>query len=191
MFSERLRQALWPRRGWGRSVRYVSKRLLRLSASPHAIAAGTAAGVFASFSPFIGTHFIQAAVLAWITRGNVIASALGTFIGNPLTFPFIWAASFELGKWLIGARGASREIDLSQGVFHHSFDALWPILKPMSVGGLILGVVAWAVVYFPLRRLVAATKKRRKTYFSGLAEERKRARDVAQKEAEEEERAAQ
>ena len=171
-------------------MRYVAKRLLRLSASPHAIAAGTAAGVFVSFSPFIGTHFIQAAILAWITRGNVIASALGTFIGNPLTFPFIWAGSFELGRWIIGGRGQSGEIDLSQGVFHHSFNALWPILKPMAVGGTILGIVAWLAVYFPLRRLVAATKKRRKDYFAGLSDQRKRARDVAQKEAEEEGRAA-
>ena len=71
-----------------RSGQYVTKRILRLTATPHAVAAGVAAGAFTSFTPFMGLHFLLAAVLAWMVRGNLLAPALGTFVGNPLTFPF-------------------------------------------------------------------------------------------------------
>ena len=42
--------------------------ILRLRASPHAIAAGVAAGVFASFIPFLGLHIIIAAVVCLADR---------------------------------------------------------------------------------------------------------------------------
>ena len=61
---ERARTFFWPRRSFLRSAQYFIKRVLRLSATPHAIAAGVAAGVFASFTPFLGFHFVIAAGLA-------------------------------------------------------------------------------------------------------------------------------
>src|SRR5690606_12123881 len=99
-------------------MRYVAKRVLRLSASPHAIAAGFAAGVFASITPFVGLHFFLAGVIAWVTGGNLVASALGTAFGNPITFPLIWAGTYRLGRWILGLRDrAEPPIDISQGVF--------------------------------------------------------------------------
>jgi hypothetical protein len=35
-------------------------------------------------------HFVLSALLAYIARANIIASAIGTVVGNPWTFPFIW-----------------------------------------------------------------------------------------------------
>ncbi|MGE0847320.1 MAG: DUF2062 domain-containing protein [Flavobacteriaceae bacterium] len=177
-FWEVVRVSVWPRRTWRRSISYIAKRVLRLSASPHAIAAGFAAGAMVSFTPFMGLHFILAAALAWLIGGNVLASALGTFVGNPLTFPFIWAGTYELGKWVLGGEGRSPRIDLSGGIFNQSLDALWPLIKPMTVGGLILGVIAWFALYFPIRAIATATKRRRHEYFAGLSLERKRAREA-------------
>ncbi|MGC2341160.1 MAG: DUF2062 domain-containing protein, partial [Methyloceanibacter sp.] len=82
---ERLRVHLWPRRSWSRSSRYVVYRLRRLSATPHAIALGFAAGTFVAVTPYIGTHLIMAALIAWIIGGSIVAAILGTFLGNPLT----------------------------------------------------------------------------------------------------------
>ena len=101
-WQETFRVWLWPRRSWLRSTQYVTKRILRLTATPYAIAAGVAAGVFTSFTPFMGLHFLVAALFAWLIRGNLIASALGTFFGNPLTFPIIWAATFNTGALILG-----------------------------------------------------------------------------------------
>jgi uncharacterized protein (DUF2062 family) len=88
---DRMRTAIWPRRSFGRSFQYFIKRVLRLTATPHAIAAGVAAGVFASWTPLLGFHFVLAFALAYVLAGNMVAAALGTAFGNPISFPFIWA----------------------------------------------------------------------------------------------------
>ena len=79
---ERFRVWLWPRVSWRRSTLYFFKRILRLSATPYAISMGAAAGAFTSCTPFIGFHFILAACFAFVLRGNLIASAIGTKRGN-------------------------------------------------------------------------------------------------------------
>ena len=60
--KERLRLLVWPRRSFSRSLRYGGKRILRITASPHAVAAGLAVGVFSAFTPFFGFQPPDAAV---------------------------------------------------------------------------------------------------------------------------------
>ncbi len=83
-------------------MQYVVHRVRRLPDPAHKIARGIAAGVFTCFTPFFGLHFLVAAVIAWAIRGNVMAALLATFVGNPITFPFIAAISMELGTWITG-----------------------------------------------------------------------------------------
>ncbi|MBZ0218195.1 MAG: DUF2062 domain-containing protein [Fimbriimonadaceae bacterium] len=162
-FSERVRVFLWPRRGWHRSSKYVLKRLLRLSGTPHAIALGVAAGVFASFTPFIGFHFVIGAVVAWLIGGNLIASALGTFVGNPLTFPFIWASTFSIGNWILGIHeSVALDFDFKQGMIGPSLEAFLPIFKPMLVSGVPLGIVAGLAFYFPMSWSINLYQQRRR-----------------------------
>lgn len=162
-FSEKVRVALWPRRSWGRSMRYIRKRVLRMTGSPHAVAAGFASGVFASCTPLVGFHFILGAVVAYFTRGNLVASAFGTAIGNPLTFPFIWAGTYRVGNWILGLEGEGAVAGkLSGGLFSESLETMWPLLKPMLVAGVPIGVVAWFLFYFPLRRAVRLYQEKRK-----------------------------
>ena len=78
-------RALYPRGGWRRAAEYIALRLRRLPDSPEKIARGIGAGVFTTFTPFYGLHFILAGILAKILRGNIVAAILGTFFGNPLT----------------------------------------------------------------------------------------------------------
>ena len=158
---ERLRVHLWPRRSWSRSGRYVVYRLRRLSASPHAIALGFAVGAFAAVTPYIGTHMVMAALLAWIIGGSIVASILGTFFGNPLTYPFLWYASYEVGNVLLGGKATKKTIDLSHGVFQTSFDHLWPILKPMSLGCIPVGLALAALSYVLVKPMVEAYRHRR------------------------------
>lgn len=155
---ERLRLALWPRRSWKRSLRYYAKRLGRLRASPHAVAAGLGAGVFASISPFLGFHYVLAFALTYVFRGNFIAAAIGATFGNPVTYPFIWAASYGVGRMIVpGRHRAQLEPDMiSAGLMHHSWERLWPMLKPLAVGSMILGVIAAVLTYFIARFFVRA-----------------------------------
>jgi len=163
---ERLRVAVWPRHSWGRSTRYFGKRVLRLTATPHAIALGFAAGAFASFTPLVGFHFIIAFLVAYIVRGNLVASALGTVIGNPLTFPFIWASTFKLGQWILGNEAAqsAHEIhkEFAKRLLDESIEVLLPMFKPMVVGALPLGLVTGTVCYVVVYKSVEVYQHRRK-----------------------------
>jgi len=149
--AERLRRSVLPERGWSRTLRYFSKRVMRISASPHAIGAGFAAGAAASMTPFIGFHFILSFLFAFLIRGNMLAAALGTALGNPITFPLIWFSSFEVGNWTLALFGESESErsaeELTRGLLHHSFADIWPMLKPMVVGSVPLAAVAFVISY--------------------------------------------
>ncbi len=95
-------ESLWPRGGWGRAAIYVKHRIRRLPDKPHRIARGIFAGVFVSFTPFYGLHFITAFIVAKLIGGNLLAALLATFFGNPITFPFIAAIALKLGYWMLG-----------------------------------------------------------------------------------------
>ena len=43
-------------------------------------------------------------------RGNVLASAIGTFFGNPWTFILIWLADYEVGLGIIHAFGYGADL---------------------------------------------------------------------------------
>lgn len=172
-WRERLRIAVWPRRSWWRSFLYVTKRIMRLTTSPHSVAAGVAAGVFASFTPYVGFHFLIAFAISYLIAGNFLAAALGTFFGNPVTFPFIWASTFATGKFILsGARSTGDGNHHRIAEIAHSdifsvgisgmierIGQIWdPVLKPMSVGSIPLGII-FAIIFYLFTRW-SATKFR-------------------------------
>ncbi|ELT47775.1 type IV secretion system effector BspA [Brucella sp. ZJ1_1] len=161
--KERLRLLVWPRRSFSRSLRYGGKRILRITASPHAVAAGLAVGVFSAFTPFFGFHLIIAIVLAYVLAGNIAAAALGTTLANPLTLPFIWGSTFELGRFIMnGSIDDAPPIHLGRALETMRFDEIWtPLLKPMLFGSTILGAAFAVVVYFVTRFAVSAFRRRR------------------------------
>ena len=161
-FLERMRVHLWPRRSWTRSSRYLVYRLRRLSDTPHAVALGFAIGVFTAATPFLGTHMVMAVLLAWVIGGSVVAALLGTFVGNPLTYPLIWYSTYEVGNLMLRGETGKEPIDLSGGIFQSSLDQLWPILKPMTLGCLPVGLALAALSYMLVRPMVKAYKHRRR-----------------------------
>lgn len=185
---KRLAGWVWPRSGFRRGATYVGYRLIRLPGTPHAIAGGFAWGAAVSFTPFIGLHILLAVVASWLMRCSVVAAAIGTAVGNPWTFPVIWTWIYACGIWILGGNGGDAPLaDLDR-----LFDGLWTrlgggfawlfgldhatsaaaqadvkqlagdVLLPMTVGALPNVVVAWLVIYLPLRRLVAAYQHRRR-----------------------------
>jgi len=171
--SAKLRQWLWPEGGVRRSGQYMLHRLARTKASPYSLAAGFACGAAVSFLPVVGFHFIAAALLALCMRASVIASAVGTIVGNPWTFPFIWLATYETGRILGFGGGVEGERIDFVSRFKHACDALWqfdlggvahaagPILEPMMVGGGLLGVAVWLLFFLLLFPVIGAYKRTR------------------------------
>lgn len=159
-FKHHLRDYIWPRIGLKRAWTYLMHRMFRIDDTSYSIAAGLASGAAISFTPFIGFHFVLAALLAWLIRGNIIASALGTLIGNPWTIPFFCIWTYEAGRWILGVgHGAALPDDLTlKYLFEHPFR----LLLPMTVGSIPTAIVAWFVFFFPLKALVARAQKIRR-----------------------------
>jgi uncharacterized protein (DUF2062 family) len=175
----------WPRGGWARAAYYVRHRLHRLPDSPEKIARGIFAGVFTTFTPFYGLHFLFAAGFAIILRGNVLAALLATFFGNPLTYVPIGVVAMKTGYFLLGepARSDDHIARSLGGKFMDAGDALknnfvaifndktadWHSLTifydevffPYLVGGIIPGIIAGLVCYFLSVPLIRAYQKRR------------------------------
>ena len=161
--AHRIRAAFWPRAGWRRSARYYGKRIVRLSASPHAVAAGVAAGVIVSWTPFVGFHFLMSAAIAFVLGGNLIASAIGTVIGNPLTFPFMWWSAYAVGRTLLGIPPEhERFAEMMRNIGKAPLAEIMPILKPMVVGALPLGALSGAITYLIVSFMVREYRKARR-----------------------------
>ena len=93
---------IYPRGGWTRAFHYVKHRVQRLPDSPERISRGIWAGVFTTFSPLYGLHFLIAALIARLMNGNILAALLATFFGNPLTYLPIGIVSLKTGHFLLG-----------------------------------------------------------------------------------------
>lgn len=173
-FWQRLKHFVWPKKGLKRGWHYIGHRVKRISAPPHVIALGFAAGVFASFTPFVGLHFIIAGLIAFVLGGNIVSSAFGTAVGNPLTFPFIWFTTYNVGAMLLGIHMREHvAIRPPEGFFRLLFSdparfwndfwhMLEPVILPMSIGALALGVPVAAVFYLMLKRVVEGYQHRRR-----------------------------
>ena len=169
-YGERFKLWLWPRVSWRRSALYYLKRVLRLSGTPHAIAMGAAIGAAVSFTPLMGFHLVATFALAWLFRANMIAGGIGTAIGNPLTFPFIWASTYELGHLML--KGASRDAPAQLGdyLMHRSFEQLLPLIKPMAVGAIPLGLAAGGIVYLIAYKAISSYQEGRRRRLAGVRE---------------------
>lgn len=161
---------------------YVVHRLRRLPDPPHRISRGIAAGVFVSFSPLFGFHFIYAAIIAFLIRGNILAALLSTFIGNPLTFPFFAVASLNMGNALLNRDTEVEAITVlnafsrASGELWHNAQAMFSsevahwgelaqffdrIFLPYFVGGIFPGIIAGMFAYGLSRPVIDAYQRRR------------------------------
>ena len=165
--KNQIRSFIWPERGFRRLFAYFFQRIVRMPGTSVSIATGLASGVAASFTPFVGLHLPIAALLAILFRGNVLASAIGTFFGNPWTFLFIWVSDYRLGLWVLQQIGYGEKLDALS--FQQITEAMTMVIKffisstgvdwrqltmpleqmflPMAIGGMVLAVLAWLVAF--------------------------------------------
>ncbi len=161
------RELFWPTMGWRRAFRYVKLRVTRMSDSTHRIAAGLAVGTSIAFTPILGTHFIQAGLLAWLFRLNLLAAIIGTFFANPWTIPFMWWGSIKLGAFLFSFLGVRASTTLPH---HLDLRLFWDllihepvrILLPWLVGGYLLALLVFPVAYYVFYKLVRGAKLAKK-----------------------------
>lgn len=148
--------------GWIRAAKYTRLRVIRLSDSSQKIALGLAIGAAISFTPLVGTHFIQAGFLAYVFRANFLASLIGTFAGNPWTFPFMWWAAMTFGSFIFELIG----VDSASLPEHIDFSVVWELIKhepvriflPWLLGGYLIALLSVPFSYMLFYRLVNGAK---------------------------------
>lgn len=166
-WHRKLRESVWPSMGWARAASYYWHRVFRTGDSSYKITAGLAAGISISFSPLLGTHFLQVFALTTLLRANWIAGFVGTAAGNPWTFPFLFTAAYVSGVFLCGLVGLENFIALPDDVtldrfmdepfsfLAFMFSHPLKFLLPMVVGGyacaLLCFPLAYAALYYPVR----------------------------------------
>ena len=186
---KRICNLVWPNSGWSRYSRYLAYRIARLPGTASSIASGFSIGAAVSFMPFIGFHFILAVILSILTRSNIVASLLGTIIGNPWTFPFIWLWIYTVGNWILGAQEPiySTNFNMSalwdfiiigmgylgkglffnywnietQALLQKLWDIIYEMIFPMIIGCLPTSLIIWILFYFPIRKSVIIYRKNR------------------------------
>lgn len=117
---------------------------------PRGVALGMITGIL-----FPVAQIAFSAVLALPIRANVAVASLVTFISNPLTTPFIWAAAYWTGKWALRfdavvpgqpVRGAAR-LGWVQWLMSDAAPALAMGLLILSVvsavAGYVLATIGW------------------------------------------------
>jgi uncharacterized protein len=146
-------------------IRYQLIRLLRLAEDSHAIALGSAWGIFVSFTPFLGFHLILCTLMCLIFGGSKLASWISSLIGNPATFPLFFWVDYQLGGWLMDLFGIERDPAIGFSFEGLSFDALFSdvssVFMPILFGGIIMAPLMAATGYWATYRFVELTRHRR------------------------------
>jgi uncharacterized protein (DUF2062 family) len=126
-------------------------------------AAGVAVGVFFAMIP-LPLQMIAAGVIAVLTRVNVPAAIMSTWVSNPITTPLFLYLQYELGSFLLGKAGHAMP---DGGIL----DILSKAPIPILVGAGVMACVG-AILAYPLAvwgwdlvapRLMAPRKQVHKT----------------------------
>lgn len=138
-----------------RFISYYKIKLARLPGSNYAISSGFACGAMVSFTPLLGLHFFLAVAFAFLIRGNFIAALIGTFIGNPITFPFIWGLIYNVGinTFDKANKNLNSEINIDM-ILNQTYE----IFFPMLIGGTILAIPIWFITYLITYSFVSSYK---------------------------------
>ena len=171
-FLQKTRQTLWPKMGWWRLCKYYRARIIRLSSTAESIAINLAGGSAMSFTPFFFLHVLTAMGFAWLigARMNLVAAMVGTFVGNPWTFPFLLFSSYSVGGWVLGMFDAHTDSgfnldtveEQSENLFKYFWDNFADIFIPTAIGGSILAILSFPLYYLLYLYLVRGAQRARK-----------------------------
>lgn len=142
-------------------------RLLRIRDNPREIALGLALGLFVGMTPLMGIQTAIAIFLAALFKWNKLAAAIGVWITNPLTAPFIYGATYYIGARLFVWQNHHRlpdqfDLEALLNLFHRGPE----ILLILTAGGLVVGIPLSITAYYLTLTSIQGYRRRIKSRLS-------------------------
>jgi uncharacterized protein (DUF2062 family) len=122
---------------------------VKIHGEPRDIALGFSLGLFIGMAPIMGLQTIMVLFLATLLKWNKLAAAVGVWITNPLTAPFIYGITYLTGAGIIGINH-HRYIDPEQSItiISRIITMAPDVILSMVIGGIILGIPVAFAGYF-------------------------------------------
>src|SRR5437763_3510237 len=153
--TDKSRTGLWRRtKRWMRAHHMT---LMTLPDTPHAIALGSAIGMFFGFSPLFGMKTILAFLITWAFKANKTAAVIFVQLHDLLLplMPAMFLWQYKLGMWALyhrlPQRPGFRRVSLSDFMEWTTF---LTVGRPLLVGSLFFAGPAALLVYFGLRAVL-------------------------------------
>jgi uncharacterized protein len=117
------------------------ERFLKIRGNPREIALGFALGIFIGFTPTLGLHMAIAVFFAALLKWNKIASAVGVWITNPATAPFIYAFTYLVGAKILGINNKfALPSNIDWDLVRNLFEKTPEVFVVLTIGGIVLGL---------------------------------------------------
>jgi len=159
---------------WLRQYRHLLSRwwrsVLVVQDTPHRVAWGFAIGMFIGWLPIVSIQMVVAAVLAWLLRGNVVASLPPVWITNPVTMVPIYYLCNQTGALVAGKAVSLHKVrsvisEVAQmdplAALRFVFTELFDVVVATFIGGAILGVLAAIPCYVLVKMTVTSYQRLR------------------------------
>ncbi len=143
------------------------RRFLKLRGDPREISLGFALGLFIGMTPSIGFQMVIAASIAAFLKWDKISAAMGVWITNPLTAPFIYSATYFVGSKIYGTHKVFNPPDEMSISIAKKILAKSPgIFYSLTIGGIVLGIPLAIAGYFISYRLMLRYQEELKKRFA-------------------------
>ncbi len=162
---------------WWANPRALLRAILSLNDSPHAIAKGTAIGMFLGLTPTVGIQMLLVMLVSLFMRFNRKAALITVYISNPFTTIPIYWVNYKVGT-LFFEETVTRE-QFAELLTYHGFsewlDAIQAVFikvgMPLLFGSLVVATIGGIITYPLILWLLRMTGKKQSTAGSVVEEQ--------------------
>lgn len=125
------------------------------------------AGWVLTMMPVMSVQIAIACLLAFVFRANIMVLVLLQFISTPWTVPFLWAADYFVGDWIIKLLGTDEVQLILEGYKKIGFNQIsdiWEhgeqglrIFFTTTLGGIVLGMILGHISVVIYKRMMQSS----------------------------------
>ncbi len=115
----------------------------------HSVSVAFFAGIFICVQPVPG-QVLFGALAAMLLRCNLPLTVALTWLGNPITLPFIWFLAYEWGAWILGRESLHTHIEFNLTWLKTNLPVMW---QPLVLGSLAMGTFFGCLSYLAVQWL--------------------------------------